>query len=50
MLSDADELVAARAVAPDVDGLRGLADRVAGFGEPVLAAVANPAYNTPGPP
>jgi transposase len=39
LLAESGERVAAGAVPPDVDGLAGLAGRVAGFGERVLAAV-----------
>ncbi|HET7044495.1 MAG TPA: transposase, partial [Gaiellaceae bacterium] len=39
LLAASGEQALAGAVPPDADGLRGLAERVAGFGEPVLAAV-----------
>lgn len=39
LLAASGERALAGAVPPDADGLRGLAGRVAGFGEPVLAAV-----------
>jgi transposase len=39
LLAESGERVFAGAVPPDADGLRGLADRVVGFDEPVLAAV-----------
>jgi transposase len=39
LLDEAGETVEAGAVPPDVDGLRGLAGRVARFGEPVRAAI-----------
>ncbi|HUY71862.1 MAG TPA: IS110 family transposase [Gaiellaceae bacterium] len=39
LLADSGERVLAGAVPPDADGLRGLAGRVSGFGEPVRAAV-----------
>jgi Transposase len=39
LLDEAGETVEVGAVAPDADGLRGLARRVARFSEPVLAAI-----------
>ena len=39
LLDQAGETIEAGAVAPDADGLRGLAARVARFGEPVRAAI-----------
>ena len=39
LLSDRGELVAETAAPPDADGLRGLADRVAGYRQPVRAVI-----------
>ena len=39
VLNDAGELIQVTAVPPDVDGLRGLVRLLAGFGEPVAAAI-----------